>query len=325
MNDEVNALLNNISTSIEYELDDELKVAYGDIQKRIDYYISDNRFLRNLDIYETKRVISRYFRGLANSRDEIRDIIFHKFERLTEHIKSSNDTNAINKCCDNIIDEIQSMINLFVNQGLGEFDSSFIYDLKYEVLMGMSSSVPYDVINDFKRIIGNKVEDSMNMFKSDMNRYVAKRIDLLSEEFKNIVKREEKNDKKKELIDENDLGLRVKAKIAETYEKTQPFIHENESLFNSFKEMSDCCDDLLSQNADFSDFNDERIEHFYELMDNFTIEFKRILDKRQKEAQDKSVSKFKQVEKNKSAEKIPDGKKLSKPISWEDTRAGKLL
>jgi hypothetical protein len=60
-------------------------------------------------------------------------------------------------------------------------------------------------------------------------------------------------------------------------------------------------------------------------MDNFTIEFKRILDKRQKEAQDKSVSKFKQVEKNKSAEKIPDGKKLSKPISWEDTRAGKLL
>ena len=42
------------------------------------------------------------------------------------------------------------MINLFVNQGLGEFDSSFIYDLKYEVLMGMSSSVPYDVINDFK-------------------------------------------------------------------------------------------------------------------------------------------------------------------------------
>lgn len=321
MDDEISSLIYNVSNNIEYAMEDYLTESYDLIQNSVRRYVDYDRFLNNVDIYETKRIISRYFRDLASSMYEVKNIIMHNFSSVSERVKSPKDFNELVKCQDNTIDEVSSLIRGLVNKGLGEFDSSFIYDLKYEVLMGMSSSVPYDVILDFKRTIESKVDDSMNMFKSQVDRYIASKLDILVEEYKNIIK----NESKKEEKPVNELGMKVKKKIEQVYNETQPFIHNNEVLFISYKSMSTYCDELIAQNADFANFEDERIKKFYELIDEFTIEFKTQLALAEKTKQDQIKSKFKPIEKDTSKIVNTSKNELENPLDWRETRAGKLL
>lgn len=319
--DERMNIIRELNTKIEYIVEDYLIETFDLIQDYINKYSFREDSLSMLDAGETKRIISRYFRGITDTFiPELQYYLQSQARTVENHLAIKNEIVEIDRFLSdyNFESFLSNQLRVQINAGLREFTEEFKNDLKNECLSSFPLRAKEDIhfdeiISEFRRNLFNKIEELMDSFRKQIINICVYRFNDSVRDYKDSALKEIKE---KEIENKKQVSNRFKYFIDSIYDSNKELIESNFDLNAAYQNLVNYYTELENQGVDFSKLNYDQINKFNELAKTLIGLGKEIAIREQKKAEqteqekiDESLSKIKSKNDSNKPKELPQDKK----------------
>mgnify|MGYP006916109417 CR=1 FL=1 len=328
--DERMDIIRALNTKIEYIVEDYLVETFDLIQDYINKYSFREDSLSMLDAGETKRIISRYFRGITNNFiPELQYYLQSQARTVENHLSKKNEIVEIDRFLSdyNFESFLSNQLRVQINAGLREFTEEFKSDFKNECLSSFPLRAREDIrfdeiISEFRRNLFNKIEELMDSYRKYITRICVNRFNDSMKDYKDSALKEIKE---KEIENKKQVSNRFKYFIDSIYDSNKELIESNFDLNAAYQNLVNYYTELENQGVDFSKLSYDQIIKFNKLAKTLIDLGKEIAIREQKKAEqteqekiDEALSKIKSQNDSNKSKELPQDKKELKEESKND-------
>lgn len=288
MNPQLKDMVSRFDNDISFKVDDELQNIYALIENFVYHYQNVIPGMSNIDPREVKSLVSRYFADINNISFDLSEIIHDGFSVINRQADADEDVKTMERYyIENVSVEIRDRIKECINNGLRKLEDNFLTDFKWEIMMDHRLVIPSDAIANLREKIFSKIEEQLYDFLGFVNRYTDKRAVEIIDEYIDLKKKDDKKEETNKQISSQ--AQKIWQKLQESYNVCRSTIISDPALTNTFQSLVLCFKSLCKEDADFNDLNNNKVQEFHDLLNQYIAGLRDNLNKKAVEAKKEEI------------------------------------